>query len=108
MDKYNSSTGMNYFNKQPEQSLLQHNQADTLATSSCQFQPPPSKAQNPRHLDCAGGNKLAVQQVCHVTANNSNYVRNDAGVKFALDTVSFNIFFNTAKIKTRKSNMYRY
>ena len=108
MDKYNSSTGMNYFNKQPEQSLLQHNQADTLATLSGQFQLSPSKVQNPRNVNYVGGNKLPIQQDYHVIPNNSNYVRNDAGVKFALDTVSFNIFFNTAKIKTRKSNMYRY
>ena len=80
---------MNYFNKKPEQSLLQHNQADTLATSSCQFQPPPSKVQTPRHLDCVGGNKLAVQQAYQVTTNNSNYVRNDADVNFATALVSF-------------------
>ena len=108
MDKYNSCAGMNYYNKQPDQSLLQHNQADTQATSSGQFQPPLTKAQNPGNVNYVGGNELAIQQDYHVTPNNSNYVRNDAGVKFALDTVSFNIFFNTAKIKTRKSNMYRY
>ena len=83
---------MNYFNKKPEQSLLQHNQADTLATSSCQFQPPPSKALNPENVNYIGGNELAIKQAYHVTANNSNYVRNDAGVNFATVAVSFVLF----------------
>ena len=89
MDKYNSSAGMNYFNKQPEQSLLQHNQADTLATSSDQFQPPPSKVQNPGNGNYVGGNNLAIQQTYQMTKNHSNYLRNDAGVKFATVDASF-------------------
>ena len=83
---------MNYFNKKPEQSLLQHNQADTLATSSCQFQPPPSKVQNPGNVNYVGGNKLAIQQAYHVMPNNQNYVRNDAGVNFATVAISFVLF----------------
>ena len=88
MDKYNSSAGMNYFNKQPKQSLLRHNQADTLATSSGQFQPPLSKVSNLGNVNYVGGNK----QAYHMTSNHSNYVINDAGVKFATVAVSFILF----------------
>ena len=92
MDKY-SSAGMNYFNKQPELSLLQHNQADTLVTSSGQLKPPLSKVQNLGNVNYVGGNELVIQQDYHVMPNHSNYVRNDTGVKFAKVDVSIISFY---------------